>query len=76
MRCELEHSKNHNIILYKKIIPNITSVKNKIKELKNIIDGFNNNINDIINILQNIKKNIEQYFTINNNILNHYDIKK
>ena len=65
--CRTEHDNNHNIISYEKIKPYINNVKNKIKELKDLIDKFNKNIDDIIELLQNIKMNIEKYYIINAN---------
>ena len=41
-KCDMEHDNNHRIILYREIKPNIN--KNKMKEIKDIIDKFNNNI--------------------------------
>ena len=75
MQCQLDHENNHKIISYMKIKPNIDNIKNKIKELKDIIDKFDSNIDEIINILKNIKLNIEKYYMINNDILNNYNKK-
>ena len=72
----MEHNKEHKLISYMDIIPNIDNIKNKIKELKDIIDRFSENINKIIDIIKNIKMNIEEYYIINKNILNNYNIKK
>ena len=74
-KCELKH-KNHKIIYFRDISPDINDIKNKIKELKDIIDIFNNDIDNIINLLKNIKSNIEQYYIINTHILNNYNIEK
>ena len=75
-QCDIEHKKcNHKIILYSEIMPNIENIKNKIKELKNMIDKFNQDIDKIIGILQNVKNNINNYYIINKNILNNYDIR-
>ena len=74
--CQIEHNNNHEIILYAEIAPNINNIKNTLKELKYIIDRFSNNVDDIIDLFKNIKANIEQYYTINNEILNNYSIKK
>ena len=57
MLCEVEHNNNHKIINYKEIIPNINKIKEKIKELKDVVDAFSNNIENIINMLKNIKMN-------------------
>ena len=76
MRCDMEHDNNHKIISYKEIKPkNLNNIKDKIKEIKDIIDKFNNNIDEIIILLQNIKNNIEKIYVINNNILNNFDVK-
>ena len=75
MQCQLAHDKSHKIISYLNIIPNMDNIKNKIKELKDIIDRFSNNIDDLINSVINIKTNLEKYYTINNNILNNYNVK-
>ena len=75
IQCDIEHNMNHKIIPYKEIFPNITNIKNKIKESKDIIDEFINNIDNIIDILQKIKLNVEIYYKINSNILNNFNIK-
>ena len=55
MECDNEHDNNHKIISFRKIKPNLDIIKNKIEELKDIIDKFNNNIDEIILFLNNIK---------------------
>ena len=75
IQCQIEHDNNHKIISYMEILPNINNIKNKIKELRDIIDRFNNNIDDIINIFKNIKMNLEKYYIINNNIMNNYNVR-
>ena len=75
MQCDMEHNNNHKIISYRDIYPNnIENIRNKMKELKAIIDKFNKNIDEIIILLKNLKDNIEKFYMIFDNILNNYDI--
>ncbi len=75
MQCDMEHDNNHKIILYREIKPNIDNIKNRMKELKEIIDKFNNNSEQLIILLKCVKENIEEYYNIYNNIIKNYDIK-
>ena len=50
---------NHNIICFKKIMPNKDDLKNKMLELRKDIYIFNNHIKEIINILNKVIDNIE-----------------
>jgi len=69
--CEVDHN-NHNTI---NIMPDLSKIKNNIKELRENIDIFNNNIDKIINKLNKVKENIEIYYKIYNNIYNNYEKK-
>ena len=74
--CKNEHQ-SHNIIEYNKIIPDIgemkktelADTKEKIYELKTII-------NNMINQLNNLNKNMDNYFEIDHNIISNFDKKK
>ena len=76
MQCDLEHDSNHNIILFRNIKPNINDIRNKMEELKSIIDTFNNNIDEMIIFLKNIKNNIEKYYIIYDTLINKYNMRK
>ena len=65
--CESEHN-NHKIISYGKIIPDIEKLKNKNKELDNVINKTKNNINEIINKLYKIINNLDLYHQVNKRI--------
>ena len=71
IQCQMKH-----IISYMDIMPDIDKIRNKMKELKEIIEKFSKNLDNIINIFQNVKMYIEQYYIINNNIMTNYDINK
>ena len=74
MSCEGEH-KGHSTKYLGDIIPNINEIKNKMKELKKMIDSFKSGINEIIDKLNLIKNNLDNYYKINEDIINNYDIK-
>ena len=70
--CKNEH-KEHELINYDNIIPDINEVKNNLNKLRKDINEYKEIINEIINKLNNIKNNIEYYYDINNDI---YEILK
>ena len=72
--CKNEHI-NHNIICFKKIIPNKDDLKNKMVELRKDINIFNNHIIEIINILNKVIDNIEKYYKIFSKIVNNIENK-
>ena len=72
--CEKEHE-GHTIKSYGSMIPDIKQLKNKLGELKSIIDEFKVFINDIILKLNEVTNNYEIIYTINNNIINNYQRK-
>ena len=74
MICENEHE-NHDIIYFKKILPNEDEIKKELKELRNKIDIMNDNINSIIKIFYKISEYLETLYQINNDIINNYNIK-
>ena len=74
MQCELEHN-NHRITPYREIIANKTIIKNKNKELKELIGKVNYYIDEIIKFLQNKKDKFEQYYKLSSNILSYYNMK-
>ena len=84
--CEKQHNNqstnlifrffnSHDIISYGKIITEEEEIKNKIKELKEMINIFIDNIDEIIYKLKYIKENIKIYYEINEDIINNYNIK-
>jgi len=74
LMCGQEH-KNHKIILFEDMIPNIDKIKEYMNEFRKSIDIFNKNIEEIVNKLEKVRKNIEIYYNICNNIMNNYIIK-
>ena len=72
--CEENH-REHNIILYRDIFPNINKIKEELNKFKTIIDNFKDNVNEIILILTEVNNNIEKYFQINYNIINNFKIQ-
>jgi len=75
MYCENQHQ-NHEIIYFGKIFPDINKIKNKLNKLRNLIDNFNLNAKQIIDIYNNCSDNLEIYYTIYNNIIKKFDLKK
>ena len=72
--CEKNHN-NHSIVPYGKIIPNEIELRNKLNQVREIINIFNKNINDIIDKLNKVKNTIELIYNINNEFLNNFDVK-
>ena len=69
--CEKEHNeKNHKLINFSKILPDINMANNNMRELKDKINKFKIIIDDIIKKLQEIKENIDYFYDINKDILN------
>ena len=71
--CKNKHY-DHNIILYKDIIPNIIIFKNNINELWKSINEFNKKIIDNNNF-KDVKINLQKYYMIYSNIMNSYNNK-
>ena len=65
--CKNEH-REHELINYEDILPNITEVKINIDKLRNDIDKFKLKIDNLINRLNKVKDIIEYYYNINKNI--------
>ena len=59
--CKNEH-KEHELINYDNIIPDINEVKNNLNKLRKDINEYKEIINEIINKLNVIKNNIEYYY--------------
>jgi hypothetical protein len=75
MYCLNEHDK-HKIINYGSILPNLDSLKIKMKELKERIDILKKDIKKMINILNKTIENLDYCYNINNDIFNNYNNKK
>ena len=67
--CVQEH-KEHGLINYMDILPDINQVKININKLKNDINKVKEIIDDFINKLNQIKNFIDNYYEINNDIYN------
>ena len=63
-------------ILYEKIPLNIDEHKIKIKEIKKYINKFNKEVEEIIRKLNNVLKSMNIYFSIIEDMINNYNIKK
>ena len=74
MQCEIKHE-CHEIIYFKKILPNEEEIKKNINEFRKSINELKNNINQIINILNTVIENLEIYFTINYDMIKNYKIE-
>ena len=70
--CENSH-KQHEIIKFDNILPNVDEFKANLSILKNNINKFNFEINNIINKLSKIIANIEIFYNINENLINNYN---
>ena len=74
--CEDEH-KAHQITKYESIIHDIDSMKEKeLKDTKEKIYELKTIINEMINKLNNLNKNLDAYFEIYNHIISQFDITK
>ncbi len=73
--CENEH-KDHNLISYGSIMPDINSMKNELTDTKEKILKLKAIINDIMFKLNNLNKNLDNYFEIYYNLISNFDINK
>ena len=73
--CEQNH-KNHNIVIFGQLLPNIDNIKKYLKQLKDKKDILINQIKKIINKLNKIIKNINIIYNINENMINNYNKDK
>ena len=62
--CKKQH-KEHEVINYEDILPDLFEEKNNLDKLRNDINEFKGIIDDLINRLNKIKDNIEYYYEIN-----------
>ena len=74
-KCNTEDDKEHKIISFEEIMPNIENVEKNLKELKKVIDTFNAQISEMLKMLNQVKNNMNIYYTINDNLLKNYDNK-
>ena len=72
--CENEH-KQHDIISFGSIIPNIKDLEKEINNSKLIIDKLKEKIQEIISKLFDTIENIDNFFKIYNDIIKNYDIR-
>ena len=73
--CEMEH-KEHNIITYGSILPNIKKIKEDINNFNSHREKLKKDIQDIINKLNIVLKTLNEYFSIYEDIINSYEVKK
>ena len=74
LSCESKH-KEHKIISFSDIFPNIDDIKTDMNNFKNMIDIFKNDINKIIKILTEIISAFDNYYKINYDIINNFQIQ-
>ena len=69
--CELceESHKNHEIINFEDILPNINELKMKTNKINIEITKLKDNINEMIKILENVIQNFDLYYKIYNDII-------
>ena len=72
--CTNEH-KDHKIIAYKDVIPNISDIKNQLIYIRNKIDKANKIIKQTIDKLNKIIENNEIYYNIFKEMIKSYDDK-
>ena len=75
MFCESEHKDKENIIYYRDILPKKDVMKNQKEEIKNIINKFKEKIQEIKIILESIISNLEIYYNINDGLLKNFEKK-
>ena len=68
--------KNHNIINFGQLIPNIDNINNYLKQLKTQKNILTNQIKEIINKLNKVIENYDIYYNINENMINNYNKNK
>ena len=69
--CEENH-KEHFIISFDELNPDINEIHSNLKKLKNNIDIFNNNLKEIIQKLNKVMENMNLLYHINESIINSY----
>jgi len=69
--CENSH-KNHDLIYFGDLIPDINKINNIMKKLEDEIDNIKLVAKDIIDKIYKIKQNIEIYYKIYENMVNYY----
>jgi len=75
MFCESEHKDKENIIYYRDILPKKDVMKNQKEEIKNVINKFKEKIQEIKIILESIISNLEIYYNINDGLLKNFEKK-
>jgi len=75
LSCDSAH-KNHKIILFRDIFPNIKEIEEEMNKFKEVYYAFKNNITKIIKILNTIIDNYEEYYNIISNIINNFNVKR
>ena len=71
--CENEHEE-HEIIYFKKLM-NIDEIKENLKKYKSKVEKLNNIIKEPIMKLNKVMECMENYYTINNDLIQNYEIK-
>ena len=76
IECESNHKDKENIILYRDLLPKKDLIKSQLSELRIKIDKFKEVINKFKKDLDDIIFNFEIYYSINDNIIKNYTMKK
>ncbi len=75
MECESGHKDKENLIYLRDILPNKDIVRNQLNELNTKINQYKEKINDLKNVLDKIILNLETYYKISDNLLKNYEKK-
>ena len=75
LSCINEHE-NHELISYEDQIIDINKLRNKMGNLKKVIDKLKMNLEEIIKKFNKLKDNLDTYYNINNNIINNGEINE
>ena len=75
LSCINEHE-NHELISYEDQIIDINKLRNKMGNLKKVIDKLKMNLEEIIKKFNKLKDNLDTYYNINDNIINNCEINE
>ena len=67
--------KDHKVISYEAIIPNVDKIKKEIQNFKDKIDEYKDYIDEIIDKLNNLMDFFDTYYQIYKHIINNYENK-
>ena len=76
MECESEHKDKQNLIYFRDIFPNKNKFEENLDVLKTKIEKYKEKINEIKKVLDNVIINLENYYEINDNLIKDFKKKK